>query len=252
MYRLSCMNNEILQRVVSNEMAAGFLRTFGVKKAVWHLKIDDFEQGIIKYLLNTYSDNALLHDLGGEQLSEIGKKIEKMYDELLDPENEYTYDEFGEYLLFIFIEHARENAYDVRESGYLDLDDVTEENYSEVPMFASSSMSIMDELYLRELFSESYDDITEGEDMGNDADREEFIEEMIRQASMFSAMGFDDIEVESFIFRDDDFLFYDEPGGADVFFSEAGKYMGFVMNGDEREPVSGSIRMAMQDQRYYG
>ena len=57
MYRLSCVNNEILRRVVSNEMAAGFLRTFGVKKAVRHLEMGDFEQGIIKYLLNTYSNN---------------------------------------------------------------------------------------------------------------------------------------------------------------------------------------------------
>ena len=246
MYRLSCVNNEILRRVVSNEMAAGFLRTFGVKKAVRHLEMGDFEQGIIKYLLNTYSNNDLLHDLGANLLSEIGKKIEKMYDELLDPENEYTYDEFGEYLLFIFIEHARENAYDVRESGYFDLDDVTEENYSEVPMFASSSMSIMDELYLRELFSELYDDITEGEDIGNEADREEFIEAMISQASMFSCMGFDDIDGESFIFPDDDFLFCDEPGGVDVFFSEDGNYMGLVMSEDEREAVSGSLRKAIE------
>ena len=56
-------------------MAAGFLRTFGVKKAVWHLEIGEFEQGILKYLLDTYSDNASLHDLGKDQLSEIGKKI---------------------------------------------------------------------------------------------------------------------------------------------------------------------------------
>ena len=246
MYRLSCVKNKVLQRVVSNEMAAGFLRTFGVKKAVWHLEIGEFEQGILKYLFNTYSDNASLHDLGKDQLSEIGKKIERMYDELLDPENEYTYDEFGEYLLFIFIEHAKENAYDVRESGYLDLDDVTEENYSEVPMFAFSSMSIMDELYLRELFSGLYDDITEDdEDIRNETDREEFIEEMIKQGSMFSCMGFDDIEGESFIFWDDDFLFFDEAGGTDVFFSEGAEFFGFVMNEEEREPVSGSLKRAI-------
>ena len=38
MYRLSNIENDILQRVVSNEMAAGFLRTFGVTRAdipVW-------------------------------------------------------------------------------------------------------------------------------------------------------------------------------------------------------------------------
>ena len=55
MYRLSNIKNDILQRVISNEMAAGFLRTFGVTRAVEHLDIGDFGKGIIKYLLNTYS-----------------------------------------------------------------------------------------------------------------------------------------------------------------------------------------------------
>ena len=246
MYRLSNIRNDILQRVISNEMAAGFLRTFGVTRAVEHLDIGDFGKGIIKYLLNTYSGNDAFHDLGEAQLSEIGKKIEKMYDELLDPEYEYTYDEFGEYLLFIFIEHAKQNAYDVRESGYFDLDEHTEENYSEVPMFASASLSIMDELYLREYFSQLYDSMIEDEEeLEDEIDREEFINELVKQGSMFWCMGFDDVEEESFIFWDDDFLFFDEPGGTDVFFSEEGQYLGFVMNEENREPISGSLKRSI-------
>ena len=249
MYRLSNIENDILQRVVSNEMAAGFLRTFGVTRAVEHLDIGDFGKGIIKYLLNTYSGNDALHDLGEAQLSEIAKKIEKMYDELLDPEYEYTYDEFGEYLLFIFIEHAKQNAYDVRESGYFDLDEHTEENYSEIPMFASASLSIRDELYLREYFSRFYDSMfEEDEEPEDEIDREEFINGLVKQGSMFWCMGFDDVEEESFIFWDDDYLFFDEPGGTDVFFSEEGKYLGFVMNEENREPISGSLkRSILQD-----
>ncbi len=84
MYRLSSIEDEVLQRVLSNEMAAGFIRTFGVLKAVEHIVIGDFERGILKYLLDTYSGNDALHDLGDVQLTEIGKKVEKMYDELLD------------------------------------------------------------------------------------------------------------------------------------------------------------------------
>ena len=249
MYRLSNIRNDILQRVISNEMAAGFLRTFGVTRAVEHLDIGDFGKGIIKYLLNTYSVNDAFHDLGEAQLSEIGKKIEKMYEELLDPEYEYTYDEFGEYLLFIFIEHAKQNAYDVRESGYFVLDEHTEENYSEVPMFASTSLSIMDELYLREYFSQFYDSMIEDdEELEDEIDREEFINELVKQGSMFWCMGFDDVEEESFIFWDDDFLFFDEPGSANLFFMEEGKSLGFVMTEDDREPISGSLKWKMGEE----
>ena len=243
MYRLSSIDDEVLQRVISNEIAAGFLRTFGVLKAVKHLKIDDFEKGILKYLLDTYSGNDALHDLSDVQLSEIGKKIERMYDELLDQEYEYTYDEFGEYLLYIFIEHARQNAFDVRESGYFDLDAYTQENYSEVPMFASASLSIRDELYLRELFEGFYCELIEqNEELADELDKEEFIGDLIKQGSIFWCMGFDDVDEESFIFRDDDFLYYDEPGGVDMSTMDGAEMSGFAMNEEDREPVSGSIK----------
>ena len=106
MYRLSEMENETLQRVVSDEMASGFLKTFGIKRATEHLEMNEFRLGVIRYLLNTYSENPGLHDLDDTAITEIGRKIEKMYDEIMDPEYEYTFDEFGEYLLYIFIRHA--------------------------------------------------------------------------------------------------------------------------------------------------
>ena len=68
MYRLSNIKNDILQRVISNEMAAGFLRTFGVTRAVEHLDIGDFGKGIIKYLLNTYSGNDVFQERQGTVL----------------------------------------------------------------------------------------------------------------------------------------------------------------------------------------
>ncbi len=249
MYRLSGVDDDILQKVVTNEMAAGFLKTFGVRKAAWELEIGDRERGIIRYLLNTYSGNEALHDLGEDRLEEIGRKIERMYDELIDPHNEYTYDGFGEYLLFLFIEHAGENAFDVRESGYFDIDESTQENYSDVPMFASSSMCIMDELYLRELFAGIYDDIAEDAESDDEEAEEEFVNELIRQASMFSCMDTDDPAGESFIFSDDEFLIYDEPGGTEVLSEEAGGTPGFVMKEEGREPVSGSLKYKIGENR---
>ena len=115
MYRLSEIEDEVLQRVISNEMATGFLKTFGIKRATEHIEMDEFRLGVIRYLLNTYSENSGLHDLNDTTISEIGHKIEKMYDEILDPEYEYTFDEFGEYLLYIFIRHAYNNFYQAKE-----------------------------------------------------------------------------------------------------------------------------------------
>ena len=37
-------------------------------------------------------------------------------------------------------------------------------------------------------------------------------------------------------------MLYDEPGGAGVFTMEGAESFGFVMNEEDREPVSGSIK----------
>ncbi|MCR5421688.1 MAG: hypothetical protein K6E98_11860 [Lachnospiraceae bacterium] len=242
MYRLAGIEDRVLQRVVSNEMAAGFLKTFGVLKAERHLSIGDFERGIIKYLLETYSGNDKLHDLSEERLIKVGNKISRMYDEILDDEFEYTFDGLGEYLLFIFIEHAGENAYDVRESGYFDLNENVEENYSDVPMFASSSLSIKDELYLRQLFEEQYRVIAgEEPEYAAEIGMEAFIDALIKAGSVFWHMGFNDDNAESFIFWNDDFLLYDEPGEADDL-GESGDIPEIVEEGGEFCSESGSVR----------
>jgi hypothetical protein len=241
MYRLSEIEDETLQRVVSNEMASGFLKTFGIKRATEHLEINEFRQGVIRYILNTYSENAGLHDLNDSVITEIGYKIEKMYDEILDPEYEYTFDEFGEYLLYIFIRHAYNNFYQAKESGYFDIDDNTLENYSGEPIFASSSLSIRDEIYLREMFGRFLDEDFADDPKMTGGDKDELVDDLIRAASIFAFMGYEDSD-ESFIFWDDDFLFYDEPGGADLFIDNKSGH-GFVTGGDECEPISGSLKI---------
>ena len=44
-----------------------------------------------------------------------------------------------------------------------------------------------------------------------------------------------------FIFWDDDFLFYDEPGGPEMFLNDT-IGLGSVTGSDDCEPVSGSLR----------
>ena len=241
MYRLSEIEDEVLQRVISNEMATGFLKTFGIKRATEHIEMDEFRLGVIRYLLNTYSENSGLHDLNDTTISEIGHKIEKMYDEILDPEYEYTFDEFGEYLLYIFIRHAYNNFYQAKESGYFDIDDKTLENYSGEPLFASSSLDIRDEIYLREMFNRFFDEEQDDEpEIFEGMDKDEQVDDLIRAASIFAFMGFENSD-ESFILWDDDFLFYDEPGGPELILDDK-SILGFVTGNDECEPVSGSLK----------
>lgn len=241
MYRLADINDDILQAVVSNEIATGFLKTFGIKRATEHLEMNEFRLGVIRYLLNTYSENPGLHDLSGETLGEIGKKISKMYDELMDPDYEYTFDEFGEYLLYIFIRHAYNNFCQAKESGYFDIDDNTLENYSGEPIFASSSLNIRDEIYLREMFGKYFDeDLADDPEMIQGVDKDELVDELVRAAGIFAFMGFEDSD-ETFIFWDDDFLFYDEPGGPALFLDDKFN-LGFVTGSDDCEPISGSLK----------
>ena len=62
----------------------------------------------------------------------------------------------------------------------------------------------------------------------------------MRAAGIFAFMGFEDSD-ESFIFWDDDFLFYDEPGGPELFLGD--KYnLGLVTGSDDCEPISGSLK----------
>ena len=179
---------------------------------------------------------GILHNLNDTTISEIGHKIEKMYDEILDPEYEYTFDEFGEYLLYIFIRHAYNNFYQAKESGYFDIDDKTLENYSGEPLFASSSLDIRDEIYLREMFNRFFDEEQDDEpEIFEGMDKDEQVDDLIRAASIFAFMGFENSD-ESFIFWDDDFLFYDEPGGPELILDDK-SILGFVTGNDECEPV---------------
>ena len=49
-YRLSEMKDEVLQIVISNEMASGFLKTFGIKRATERLEMDEFRLLVLRLL----------------------------------------------------------------------------------------------------------------------------------------------------------------------------------------------------------
>ena len=226
MYRLPNWINEVMQRTISNEIARGFLRCLGIEKASRHISIGEEE---IERLIEIYEFHA--ENIGSpinvpkeEITSTIARKLERMYEELLDEKYEYTFDEYGEYLLAMFIEYERDD-----EGATV------------------ASINIKDEIYLRELFAEEY---REWEQEGifeeeGEEDIDEFVEERLLAVTNFAYMGLNEFDFESFVFWDSDYTFLDEAGGGMILLTHP--EMGFVSgSSEEREPISGSVKQEIE------
>ena len=234
MYRLAEMKCSVIQRVVSNELATGILNVFNIDTAVAKLKIDDEGIDILKTIFNSYSNNTSFRDLSKDTLRIIADKVEKMYEELLDMEYEYTYDEFGEYLLHLFM-------------LYLGADeDSIDDNYL-CSQWKTSSIYINDELYIRDFFKEHYEMMTKDfPEMIDEISEKEYVDMRLRNVSVFPYMGFTEYDDESCVFWDIDYMFYDNAGEANYFFTNTD--MGFVTQVDDREPVSGSLKSRIDEE----
>ena len=216
MYRLADHNDKTIQRIVSNEMARGMLRCLGIEKATMKISIGKCETDRLLEVFEFHEDNTGCSiDLPQDVIKTvIARKLERMYEELLDTENEYTFDELGEYLIAIFIEF--------------------EEGHTNRP---GSSASVWDEIYVRQYFEKELED-DEGYLELTKSERESLEEAYCNCVLYFACMGIDD-EDTSLIFMDTDYKFLDVPGGGSFLLDET---LGFVSAEDEREPVSGSIK----------
>jgi len=241
MYKMSEADDKVIQRVVTNEIAVGILNTFCREAVVKDLHLNDEDLETLNRIFVTESNNESLHGLNKETLRVIADKIEKMYAELLDDEYEYIYDEFGEYLIYLFMKYtgAEEG------SGDIDLHYFSNQ-------LIQSSLYVKDELYLREWFGNAYDRIAEDfpEELEG-VSREWYISTRIRNVSVFPYLGYEDpsgsdnyglFNDDSFIFWDEDHMFYDKECGANIFVQNLN--MGFTsdVDPDDREPVSGSMK----------
>lgn len=225
MYRLPNWIDEVMQRVISNEIARGFLRCLGIEKACHHIIIGEHEVQRLVDIYEFHAENAgkSVNIQEKEIISVVAKKLEKMYEELLDERYEYTFDEYGEYLLAMFIEYEREY---------------------EGP--AATCINIKDEVYLRELFTAEYRE-WEKEGFFEEFEEEsidEFVGERLLAVASFAYMGLDEFEFESFVFWDSDYTLLDESGGGMLLLTHP--EMGFVSGSEEREPISGSVKLEIK------
>ena len=183
-------------------------------------------------IFNLYSNNISLHDLNSDTLRIIADKVQKMYKELLDQEYEYTYDEFGEYLLYLFMQYMGDDEESI-EDCYLN------------SQLKISGLYIRDELYIREYFSDYYKFLLkEMPDMADEISENDYVNMHLKNVSVFPYMGFTDYDDESCIFWDVDYLLYDRAGESVVLLTD--KNAGFVTACEDREPVSGSIKRKIE------
>ena len=108
MYRLAIYDDRVIQRIVSNEVARGFLRCLGIFHAVEKIEITD---EVVTHLWEAFENHV--ENTGGElkvakdaMETLVAPKVARMYEELIDEEYEYTFDEFGEYIMALFIEYS--------------------------------------------------------------------------------------------------------------------------------------------------
>ena len=225
MYRLAIYDDREIQRIVSNEVARGFLRCLGVTKAVEKIEITD---DVVSHLWEAFENHV--ENTGGElkvakdaMETLVAPKVARMYEELIDEEYEYTFDEFGEYIMALFIEYSG----DIFESFWC-------------------QPSIKDELYLRKFFEQEYENIV-AETGFEDIDKKTFVEERIRAVTRFACMGVGEYDFDSVLFFDTDYLFIDEVGGGNLLLTA--ENMGFVSGIEDREPVSGSLKMKIGEEK---
>ena len=97
------------------------------------------------------------------------------------------------------------------------------------------------------MFGRFFDeDLADDPEMIQGVDKDELVDELVQAASIFAFMGYADSD-ESFIFWDDDFLFYDEPGGLELFIGDRSN-LGFATGSDECESISGSFKKKIGDE----
>ncbi len=99
MYRLAEYEYPTLRRLVTNELIGGFEKIFGGADDK-----DIYDPELIKLRMEMVfllSNNPSFKLFSEEQKLVVANKIIRMYEELKDPENEYTFDEFGEYILYL-------------------------------------------------------------------------------------------------------------------------------------------------------
>lgn len=98
MYRLAGTKDLFMKRAISKEISLGLRFIFGMSRNDRSIDASVLEQ-ILAQEEVFYS---------GDILKQIKRKLEYMLEEIEDPDYEYTFDCFGEYLLYLMLRYASE------------------------------------------------------------------------------------------------------------------------------------------------
>lgn len=224
MYRI-VLENDFIQKVVSKEMAAGFRIALGIKENEYEIE---------KEALAVFckGNNALIQiSKSEENLDFLKLKLETMLKEIEDTENEFTFDCFGEYLLYVIMQHVADiMGYGETSEEFSWVSSVTKEERSKV-------YSIIQENYLVDCEEDT-------EELEKDIN---ILTERITNFPKMVDEANDEEPLFDILFWDRDFLLYEEADVETVnkFIGKNKGILGYI-EADENEPGSGSLKKPLQ------
>lgn len=209
MYRLSNIEDKRLQQIITKEIMNGFDDTFQFSSKDADTIAAHIEEFCETNLINI--ESKFQHDL-------LIYKIIGMYQELADSNNQYTFDEMGEWLFakillsmlsrYEFFLECSEDADDALfQDGDASIEDFWETSLSEEDIEYVKSFA---DTYFAEVLSEVFDEDEINEEI--ESEYEESKQLFIDRATFFPLMAFEITEdvTPEFLFWDRDFLLIEE------------------------------------------
>lgn len=226
MYKL-VIENEFIQKVVSKELAAGFRYALGIDRQ------DDYEVGEEEMELIFSCFEPLEAIIEDEELMEgMRMKLGAMLREIDDPDNAYTFDCLGEYLLYAILQSISERVHDWE----------LEEDFS--PWVSKVSDDEKKQVYneLLKLYKDEY------QDEYTDVQVKEIVKILTARITNFPQMvdePNDKRPMLDVLFWDRDFRMYEYTSGnikdITAFIHQNAEFLGCVES-DQNEPISGSVK----------
>lgn len=221
MYRLADFENRLVQKVVSKELFYAFQYVFAFDKSDM---LPDSEM-VRSFLQYSYEEDIILQ----RSIDEFTLKIQKMIQELIDVNNEYTFDLVGENVLFkvlCLINHDFEGIrkWKVKSSP---------EDIEAIKIVAKEILADAEMLDL------------ENDQVNILAKRMYYVPSMLHEIDGEDGLDFEN----SLLFWDLDFSFVDDwsPSDLQKFINRFGGMRGLVEVCDDREEYSGSLKYPLEN-----
>ena len=239
MYRLSGFMDRRIQEIISRELYNSFLYAFDISPKT--LLADEDR------LRDFFDFSYDAQNLSRMEVLTIKKRLKKMCQELLDPEYEYTFDLFGENLLFKILYCIRDD-----EETYKDM--LEDKKY-----FWESSASEEDLKYVKEYMKgfllNEFEDLDEEEKNSFENKPEVFADaysEILTRRICFASCMVNEVDNQDGLYFDElDILFWDldstfldniKPSDFNKFIKQYASILGFIEISPSREKHSGSLK----------